>query len=145
MVMAFHLPIFSLQIFPHVLIQPLMHWFLLQCQAAVAKLFGVKSEFNNLTSTGAYRITEVCLILVHVHVLHLNTNSLIPALQDDHHKDVWFVPSKQNFLFIIYVAEFKMMVCYRPFSNPIIYVTGPAKIDHVSAKKSLIFSVFAVS
>ena len=26
-----------------------------------------------------------------------------------------------------------------------IYVTGPAKIDHVSAKKSPIFSVFAVS
>ena len=26
-----------------------------------------------------------------------------------------------------------------------IYVTGPAKIDHVSAKKSQIFSVFAVS
>ena len=25
-----------------------------------------------------------------------------------------------------------------------IYVTGPAKIDHVSAKKSLIFSMFAV-
>ena len=25
------------------------------------------------------------------------------------------------------------------------YVTGPAKIDHVSAKKSPIFSVFAVS
>ena len=27
----------------------------------------------------------------------------------------------------------------------IIYVTGPAKINHVSAKKSPIFSVFAVS
>ena len=27
----------------------------------------------------------------------------------------------------------------------LIYVTGPAKIDHVSAKKSPIFSVFAVS
>ena len=26
-----------------------------------------------------------------------------------------------------------------------IYVTGPAKIDHVSAKKSPIFSMFAVS
>ena len=26
-----------------------------------------------------------------------------------------------------------------------IYVTGPAKIDHVSAKKLPIFSVFAVS
>ena len=26
-----------------------------------------------------------------------------------------------------------------------VYVTGPAKIDHVSAKKSPIFSVFAVS
>ena len=25
------------------------------------------------------------------------------------------------------------------------YVTGPAKIDHVSAKKSPIFNVFAVS
>ena len=61
--------IFHSKFFPHMLIQPLMHWFLLQCQAAVAKLFGVKSEFNNLTSTGAYRITEVCLILVHVHAL----------------------------------------------------------------------------
>ena len=32
-----------------------------------------------------------------------------------------------------------------PFLSTPSFVTGPAKIDHVSANKSLIFNVFAVS
>ena len=35
--------------------------------------------------------------------------------------------------------------CNRPCNRHLQYVTGPAKIDHVSTKKLLIFSVFAVS
>ena len=39
-------------------------------------------------------------------------------------------------------------ICYmyvHTYSTKPLFVTGPAKIDHVSAKKSPIFSVFAVS